>query len=104
MPYPTILMEIAYISCRIRKKIGLQVQGMADLGKKLSHQTQKNFRTGPGKSQSAKEVTNGARVNACFAKNLGKNNTANFDSLSENCVVNNNNNNNNNNNANIYTG
>ena len=33
MPYPTILMEIAYISCRIRRTIGLQVQGMADLGK-----------------------------------------------------------------------
>ena len=32
MPYPTILMEIAYISCHIRRMIGLQVQGMADHG------------------------------------------------------------------------
>ena len=32
MPYPTILMEIAYISRHIRRMIGLQVQGMADHG------------------------------------------------------------------------
>ena len=68
-------------------------------------------------TSNTKELPNGTRkIAKCkgsyewsssecmFRKEFGKNNTANFDSLSENCVVNYNNNNNNNNNANIYTG